>query len=99
MLRERLSTSADVFPEEPPDQRLFLNVRVFDLRNRNLNLQRCYKRNEDEEKKAYNEMVLEEEFATNGGMARECKAFYKRLAQMISKKLNTKNSASIKLYS
>ena len=66
-----------------PGQRVFLDVfRVFDLntqRHRNLDLHKCYKRNEDEKKRAYNERVLEVEnatfsplvFATNGGMARE----------------------------
>ena len=64
-----------------------LDVRVFDLnaqRHRNLDLQKCYKRNEDEKKRTYNERVLEVKhatftsvFTTNSGMARECKAFFK----------------------
>lgn len=88
-----------------PGQRVFLDVRVFDLnaqRHRNLHLQKCYKRNEDEKKRTYNERVLEVEnatftplvFATNGGMARECKIFFKRLAQMISEKRDTEYSAA-----
>ena len=82
-----------------PGQRVFLDVRVFDLnaqRYRGLELKKCFKRNEDEKKQQYNERVLEVEngsftplvFATNGGMARECKAFYKRLAEMVAEKRN-----------
>ena len=44
-----------------PGQRVFLDVRVFDLnaqRYRGLELNKCFKRNEDEKKK-YNEQVLQ----------------------------------------
>ena len=83
-----------------PGQRVFMDVRVFDLnakRYRGLELKKCFKRNEDEKKKKYNERVLQVEngtftplvFAANGGMARECKVFYKRLSEMIAEKRNT----------
>ena len=80
-----------------PGQRVFFDVQVFDLnalRYRGLDLIKCFKKNEEEKKRQYNQRVLEVEngtftplvFATNGGMARECRAFYKRLAEMISEK-------------
>ena len=50
-----------------PGQRTFLDVRVFDLnaqRHKNLELQKCYKRNEDEKKRMYNERILQVENAT-----------------------------------
>ena len=91
----RLDISANGF--WTPGQRVFLDVRVFDLnaqRYRGLELHKCFKRNEDEKKRMYNQRVLEVEnatftplvFATNGGMGRECRTFFKRLAQMISEK-------------
>ena len=43
------------------DQRVFLDVRVFNLnaqRHKNLELQKCYKRNEHEKKRIYNERIL-----------------------------------------
>ena len=80
-----------------PGQRVFLDVRVFDLnaqRYRGLELQKCFKRNEMEKKKKYNERVLHIEhgtftplvFSTNGGMGDECAMFYKRLSALISEK-------------
>ena len=88
-----------------PGQRVFLDVRVFDLnaqRYKGLELSKCFKRNEDEKKKKYNERVLQIEngsftplvFATNGGMAREFQKFYKRLAEMISDKRNVNISTA-----
>ena len=99
----RLDISADGF--WTPGQRVFLDVRVFDLnaqRYRGLEIQKCFKRNEDDKKRAYNQRVVEVEnatftplvFATNGGMGRECKTFYKRLAQMISEKRNINYSVA-----
>ena len=90
-----------------PGQRVFLDVRVFDLnarRYRGLELKKCYKRNEDEKKKKYNERVLQVEngtftplvFSSNGGMARECQQFYKRLSEMISEKRNISTAVATK---
>ena len=78
-------------------QRVFCDVRVFDLnaqRYRNTELKRCYQRNEDEKKRKYNERVLQVEnasftplvFSTHGGMGRECKKFFHRLAEMLAEK-------------
>ena len=61
----RLDISATGF--WTPGQRTFLDVRVFDLkaqRHKNLELQKCYKRNEDEKKRMYNERILQVENAT-----------------------------------
>ena len=80
-----------------PGQRVFCDVRVFDLsaqRYRNSKLRRCFQMNEDEKKKKYNDRVLQVEnasftplvFSANGGMGRECKKFYSRLAEMIAEK-------------
>ena len=80
-------------------QQVFCDVRVFDLnaqRYRETELKNCYKKNEDEKKKKYNERVLQVEngsftplvFSTHGGMGRECKKFYQRLAELIAAKRN-----------
>ena len=77
-----------------PGQRVFLGVRAFDLnaeRYRGLELSKCFKRNEDEKKKKNNERVenrlfIPLVFATNGGMARRCQKFYKRLAVISDKR-------------
>ena len=86
-------------------QRVFGDVRVFDLnamRYKNLELKRCYLKNEDEKKKNYNERVLQVEngtftplvFSTHGGMGRECKTFYQRLTEMIAEKRDIPISVS-----
>ena len=80
-------------------QRVFCDVRVFDLnaqRYRDTEIKKCYKKNEDEKKKKYNERVLQVEngsftplvFSSHGGMGRECKKFYQRLSEMIAVKRN-----------
>ena len=80
-----------------PGQRAFFDIRVFDLsaqRYRNLELAKCYTKNELEKKKQYNERVLEVEngsftplvFSSNGGMGRECTTFYTRLSEMYAEK-------------
>ena len=78
-------------------QRAFFDIRVFDLnaqRYRNLELAKCYTKNEVEKKKQYNERVLQVEngtftplvFSTNGAMGKECTVFFKRLGEMIAEK-------------
>ena len=82
-----------------PGQRVFCDVRIFDLdaqRYRNTEIKKCYSRNEIEKKNKYNERVLEVEnasftplvFSTRGGMGRECKKFYQHLSEMIASKRN-----------
>ena len=78
-------------------QKAFFDVRVFNLfasRYNNQNLNKCFKNNEEEKKRSYNERVLQVQngsftplvFSINGGMGRECKCFYQRLAGLLSEK-------------
>lgn len=91
----RLDISATGF--WTPGQRAFFDIRVFDLnarRYRGLELEKCFRRNEGEKKRHYNERVNNIEngtftplvFSTSGGMGRECKTFYKRLCEMMAEK-------------
>ena len=86
-----------------PGQRVFFDIRVFNLhaqRYKCLELKRCFERNEKEKKRQYNERVLQIEngtftplvFATNGAISRECQAFYKRLAEMVAEKRKIQTS-------
>lgn len=88
-----------------PGQRVFIDIRVFNLhaqRYRCSEMKRCFQSNEKEKKRQYNERVLQIEngtftplvFATNGAMAQECQAFYKRLAEMVAEKRNIANSVA-----
>ena len=65
----------------------FLDVRIFDpnaCRYSNSSLSQCYATNEKEQKRNYNQRILQVEqrtfsslvFSTYGGMGRECQAFY-----------------------
>lgn len=78
-------------------QDAFFDVRVFHPNapsNRSGRLSAVYKRHEDEKKRVYGQRVLEIEhgvftplvLSTTGGMGREAKVFYKRLADMLSYK-------------
>ena len=73
------------------------DIRVFysnATRYANQSLQQCYASNENEKKRKYNNRVMNVElgcftplvFWANGGMSRECKKFYSRLAETISAK-------------
>lgn len=75
----------------------FFDVRVFypnAKRHVSQSLTQCYVANETEKKRMYNSRVMEVEhgtftplvFSTNGGMSRECRKFYSRLAELISEK-------------
>jgi len=63
-------------------------------RYRNLELTKCFKRNEDEKKRHYNERVLEVEngsftplvFSENGVIGGECAVSFARLSKMIAEK-------------
>ena len=78
-------------------QRAFFDVRVFNpsaQSYRDTSMPQCYRRNELEKKRAYDERVREIEhasfsplvFCTSGGMAPTATVVYKRIASMISSK-------------
>ena len=86
-------------------QMAFLDVRVFNpnaKRYANIELSKAYEINEKEKKKTYNERILQVEhgsftpleMSATGGMSRECKKFYSRLAEMICKKRKTNYNGS-----
>ena len=81
----------------------FFVVRVFNptaKRYVNQEISKIHEVNEREKKKLYNERILQIEhgsltplvMSTTGGMGRECKKFYARLAEMISYKRGTSYS-------
>ena len=87
-------------------QRAFFDVRVFNpyaQSHRNTSLTQCYKQNELQKKRAYDQRVREIEhgsfsplvFSTTGGMGPTATIVYKRLASMITKKHNKTYSKTI----
>ena len=86
-------------------QKAFFYIRVFDplaRKYKGQTLSQCYRTNEKEKKRAYNQRVLEVEngtftplvFSALGGMGTECTIFYKRLANMLAEKRNVKQSCA-----
>ena len=84
----------------------FFDVRVFNpfaQSYRNTSLSQCYRRNEMEKKRAYDERVREIEhgsfsplvFSTSGGMGTIATVVYKRIASMIAEKHNKPYSKTI----
>ena len=84
-----------------PMERTFFDVRVTHPNapsNRQKPLAQIYREHEKQKKTAYNRRILEVEkstfvplvFTTSGGMAKECAAFTKRLAEKISEKRQEK---------
>ena len=84
-------------------QQAFMDVRVFDpnaCRYLKSSLTQCYVNNEKEKKRQYNERVLEIEhgcftplvFSIYGGMGREGRTFYNRLADILAEKRKVKKS-------
>ena len=87
-------------------QMAFLDVIVFNpntKRYANKELSKAYEIDEKEKKKTYNERILQVEhgsftplvMSATGGMSRECKKFYSRLAEVISKKRKTNYNLTI----
>ena len=87
-------------------QKTFVDLRVFDpnaTRYNNQSIKQSYAKNEMEKKRHYNQRVLEVEqgsftplvFAINGSMGNECKAFYSRLADLLSIKRKVEKSLVI----
>ena len=86
-------------------QQAFLDTRVFDpnaSRYLNTSIQQCYNINEKEKKRNYSERILQIDhgtftplvFSLYGGMGRECKTFYSRLAELVSIKQNISKSVA-----
>ncbi len=78
-------------------ERTFLDVRVFNPHaptNRNTSIANCYRKNEAEKKRAYEQRILLVEhstftplvFSASGGMAKQCSTFYKRQASRLADK-------------
>ena len=87
-------------------QMAFLDVRVFNpnaKRYANIEFSKAYEISKKEKKKTYNERILQVEhgsftplvMSVTGGMSRECKKFYSRLAEMICKKRKTSYNVTI----
>ena len=77
--------------------RAFFDIRVFSpfaQSHRNTSLSQCYKKNEQEKKRAYDQRIREVErgsfsplvFSTSGGMGPTANVVYKRIASMIAEK-------------
>ena len=84
----------------------FFDLRVFNpmaTRYVDQDLSKSFEVNEKEKKRAYNERIQNIEhgtftplvFACTGGMGRECKKFYARLAEAIAKKRKTRYSSCV----
>ena len=80
-------------------ERTFVDVRVFNpyaTANRNSTISACYKNHKNQKKWAYDQRIREMEHATftplvlsaTGGLARQAAVFYKRLASLLSSKIN-----------
>ncbi len=92
----RLDIAADNFWGRDRN-RAFFDVRVFSpfaQSHRNTSLGQCYKKNEQEKKRAYDQRIREVEhgsfsplvFSTSGGMGPTANVVYKRIASMTAKK-------------
>ena len=84
-------------------QRAFFDIRIFNpiaRRYSDLEMAKMYDINEKEKKRHYNERVQQIEhgsfsplvFSALGGMARECRAVYKRLIQLLAEKRKEERS-------
>ena len=85
-------------------QKAFFDIRVFNplaIRYRNSKISKACETNEREKKRQYNQRVLDVEhgcftpivFTAMGGMGREARAFYKRLADLLAD--NRKEDCSV----
>ena len=92
----RLDIAADDFWGRDRN-RAFFDIRVFSpfaQSYRNTTLSQCYKKNEQEKKRAYDQRIRDVEhgsfsplvFSTSGGMGPTANVVYKRLASMIAQK-------------
>ena len=84
----------------------FFDIRVFSpfaQSHRNTSLSQCYKKNEQEKKRAYDQRIREVEhgsfsplvFSTSGGMGPTANVVYKRIASMIAEKHKKTHSKTL----
>ena len=103
----RLDVSAQSFWSSDRQQ-AFFDVRVFNpfaQCHRNSSLTQCYRKNEQEKKRAYDERVREVEhgsfsplvFTTSGGMGPTATVVYKRLAALMAEKCEQPYSRTLHL--
>ncbi|KAF3980765.1 MAG: hypothetical protein HFP76_00405 [Methylococcales symbiont of Iophon sp. n. MRB-2018] len=87
-------------------ERTYMDVRVFNPHapsNRGSSISNCYRKHENEKKRAYEQRLLEVEhstftplvFSATGGMARQATTFYKRLASMLAEKRDHSYSSTL----
>ena len=87
-------------------ERTYLDVRVFNplaVSNRSTSINSCYRKHEDEKKRAYEQRVCEVEhstftplvFSATGGMAKQSTTFYKRLASLLADKWEQPYSSTL----
>ena len=87
-------------------ERTYLDVWVFNplaVSNRSTSINSCYRKHEDEKKRAYEQSVLEVEhstftplvFSATGGMAKQSTTFYKRLASLLADKWEQPYSSTL----
>jgi hypothetical protein len=87
-------------------ERTYLDVRVFNplaVSNRSTSINSCYRKHEDEKKRAYEQRVREVEhstftplvFSATGGMAKQSTTFYKRLASLLADKWEQPYSSTL----
>ena len=87
-------------------ERTFIDVRVFNPHaqsNRNTTISNCYRKHENEKKRAYEQRIREVEhssftplvFSATGGMGRLGSVFYKRLASRLADKRNNPYSSTL----
>ena len=75
-------------------ERCFLDVRVFNPyapSNRNTSIEKCFKKHEQEKKRAYEQRILDIEhaftplvFSASDGLGKEATTFYKHLASLLA---------------
>ena len=87
-------------------EKTYLDVRIFNPHapsNRGSSTTSCYRKHENEKKRAYEQRLLEIEhstftplvFSATGGMARQSTTFYKRLASLLAEKWNHPYSSTL----
>ena len=100
----RLDIAADGFWGDHRE-RAYLDVRIFNpmAPSNNQPLQACYRKHENQKKRAYEQRIREVEhgsftplvFSASGGMGNAARIFYKRLASLIADKSNSPYSITL----